>query len=195
MASNGGRRLDRLFTALTPKERAILVLRSWKAGKEPNRQLLSSTSQQEAYEYNRLVDLVQVATGDLTQYLLCIHLLAGQLEIRFSWFLTVILWSNSTYPNERAAEIGDALLKGLAEGIAMRWRELGALDVLLAEIADEFDGEDVLHPEARAIYDATKEQLRELRESVTKYGATCELEEPGAEDVERLRQKVGRIER
>jgi hypothetical protein len=194
MTSNSGRRLDRLFTALTPKERAILVLRAWKAGREPNRQLLTSTSQQEAHEYNRLVDLLQIATGDLTQYLVCIHLLAGQLEIRLSWYLTVLLWGNSTFPNERAEEIGEALLNGLVEGIGMRWRELGALDVLLAEIAEEVDGEDVLHPEAREVYDRTREQLQALHASVTRYGGTCELQEPTVEDVEALRARVKGVE-
>ena len=88
--------------------------------------------------------------------------------------------------------MGEALLKGLAEGIAMRWSELGALDVLLAEIAEEVDGEDVLHPEARAVYDQTREQLQALHDSVTRYGATCVLEEPGVAEVDALRRKTNR---
>lgn len=33
MATNTDRRLDRLYSALSPSERAILVLRAWKEGR------------------------------------------------------------------------------------------------------------------------------------------------------------------
>ena len=193
MATNSGRRIDRLLVVLTPKERAVLVLRAWKQGREPDKRITqASRSAQEAYEYNRIVDMLQVASGDLTHYLACIHLLVGQLELRYSWYLTTLLWGLESDPNERADEIGEALLRGLVEGVAMRWRELGALDEVLDEIADEVDGEDVLHPDARELFERMREQIQKLHSDLAAYGKSCELLAPAAEDIAPLWALVGK---
>ncbi|MHB8376666.1 MAG: hypothetical protein ACYDEB_06890 [Dehalococcoidia bacterium] len=188
--STSSARLDRLYPALSPKERAILVLRAWKEGREPNHRLLRSRSDRDAVEYNRIIDLLQAATGDLTQYLVIVHLLVGQLEVKFSWFLTILAWANSVRKVNRAEELAEVVRRALVEGIARRWRELRSLDIVLEEIAAEVDGEDVLHPEARELLERTRAQLRALPEAVTGYGGTCELAEPDAAEIEALREHI-----
>jgi hypothetical protein len=182
-------RLDRLYPGLSPKERVTLVVRAWKQGREPDHRLLTSRSDSEALEYNRLIGLVRAA-GELTQYLVIISLLVGQLEIKLSWYLTAVLWDNASAGGERSREIADAVLNGLVDGVPLHWRELRSLESLLAEIADELDGEDVLHPEARALFDETKEKVQELRDAVARHGAGCELTEPDAAEVEALAKVI-----
>jgi hypothetical protein len=187
------RRLDRLYGALTPRERAALVLRAWKDGREPDSRLLRSTTDREAVEYNRILGLLSATNGGLTQFLVIIHLLVGQLEIKFSWYLTVLLWDNASLQsnrNNRASEIAEALLDGLVEGIGMRWRELRSLEIVLAQIAEEVDGEDVLHQDARELFDRTKEQVQILCEDVVRRGGKCKLEEPTDEEVEALAVRI-----
>ena len=91
---------------------------------------------------------------------------------------------------ERAEELANALIGTLAEGIALRWRELGALEVVLEEIAVEVDGEDVLHPHARALFDATMEQLRSLQTELADRRIACVLDAPTLDEIEALRAVV-----
>ena len=196
MASNTDRRLDRLLWVLTPKERAILVLRAWKQGRQPNRQLLSaSRSQEEAHEYNRIIDLLRDASVDLAHYVACISLLVGQLELKYSWFLSVLCWDNELRaPNPTVETLVDALRTQLGEGIGAQWGQLGALEHVAAEIAEEVDGEDVLHPEARALLEQTKTRLLALHDEMARRGERCELKEPTTEEVAlvtRLIQRTG----
>jgi len=192
MASNTDRRLDRLYGALSPKQRAILVLRAWKEDREPGYHLLSSRTEREAQEYNRIIDLLGAAGDELTHYLTVVHLYVGQLEIRLSWFLTAQLWALAAREPKEAEDLAGAVRDGLAGGIALRWRELGALEAVLEEIADEVDGEDALHPEARELFDKTKEQLQTLHQEVTARGGACVLEPPRPQEVEALRAVVQR---
>ncbi len=192
MASNSDRRLDRLYGALTPKERATLVLQAWKEGREPDRRLIrASRSEQKAHEYNRLIDLLRTAASDLTHYLACLHLLVGQLELKFSWFLSVRAWGNELHaPDPHVDELADALRRQLGEGIAANWRQLGALEMVVAEVADEVDGEDVLHPEARALLTESRTQLLALREKLERYTGPLALDEPDDDLLGRLRDIV-----
>ncbi len=194
MASNSDRRLDRLYGALTPKERATLVLRAWKEGREPDTRLIrASRSEQEAHEYNRLIDLLRTAGSDLTHYLACLHLLVGQLELRFSWLLCARAWGHELRaPDPRVDEMADALRRQLGEGTAANWRQLGALAQVLTEIAEEVDGEDVLHPAARALLDRTRAQLQDLHEEMARRREGGELTEPTPEEVECVRALVER---
>ena len=194
MATRSDRRIDRLLVTLTPRERALLVLRAWKEGREPAAHLLHSRSDGEAFEYNRILDLLRVASEELTQYLVVIHLLVGQLQMKLCWYLTILLWGLA-HDDERAEELRVLVLKGLTDGIAQRWRELGALEVALAEIADEVDGEDVLHPAARSCLVETREQLHELHDEVTTRGGDCELGDPSDEDVEAVRALIKKATR
>jgi hypothetical protein len=188
VATNSDRRLGRLYGALTPQERAVLVLRAWKEGREPARQLLTSSTLEEAYQYNRLLDLLRAASEELTQYLNYLHLLVGQEELRSSWFQTALLWGLAEREPERAEELSERLRSQLAVNIALRWRELRALEAVLDEIAGELEGEDPLHPEARARLGETRQRLLALHETVAGYREACELRAPEPAEVAAVRE-------
>ncbi len=192
MATNSDRRLGRLYGALRPQERAVLVLRAWKEDREPARQLLTSSTVEEAHEYNRLLELLGAASEELTQYLNYLHLYVGQEELRCSWFQTALLWGLAKKEPERAEELSERLRDQLAAGVALRWRELRALETVLDEIAGELDGEDPLHPEARARLDETRRQLLALHETVTGYCEACELREPEPAEIAAVRQLMNK---
>ncbi len=86
--------------------------------------------------------------------------------------------------------MADALRSQLGEGIAANWRQLGALEQVLTEIAEEVDGEDPLHPEVRELLDKCRAQLLELRDKLQPYTGSLRQEEPAAELVERLQRIV-----
>ncbi len=83
--SGADKRLDRLLPALSAKERAILMLRDFKADKPQDRQLLQSAPDAQAPELNRLIGLMNAANGNLAHVLLVIRERARQDELRFSW--------------------------------------------------------------------------------------------------------------
>lgn len=93
--SSTDKRLDRLLPALSAKERALLALRQWKEGKEPDRQVVNSVPLAQASEYNRYIGMVRAAGGDLSHYIAIVHGLIGQLDLRYAWLMTLLLWSHN----------------------------------------------------------------------------------------------------
>jgi hypothetical protein len=89
-------------------------------------------------------------------------------------------------------EVAEALSTHLREGIALRWRELLAVEQVLQEIAAEFDGEDPARPQDRKAITEGKEQLRELHASVQDYVGPFELPGPDEEELALLRAAVER---
>ena len=49
------RRLERLYPALTAKERGLLVLRAYKSGEQPDPLIYSSTPDSQAWAFNRYI--------------------------------------------------------------------------------------------------------------------------------------------
>ena len=86
------RRLQKLYPALSAKERAILVLKAWKGDREPDPSVRLTMPSGQAPEYNRLIDLMDAANFQLGQYVLVIDLLLGQLDLRYAWLATLRLW-------------------------------------------------------------------------------------------------------
>lgn len=192
MTTNGGRRLDCLMPRLTPRERAVMVLRRWKAGQEPEPQLLRSSRPGEAAEYNRLIDVLQTASGELSQYGALLHLAVSELGTRFAWFFTAVLWGNGRSEDEdrRAGEICELLADQLRTGVSLRAQELEALDVVLREVAERFDGEDPIKPAARELIEATRDHLETLIEDVDRYLGGLDRGEPSEEQIAFLRRLI-----
>jgi hypothetical protein len=153
---------------------------------------LRSKTDRDAVEYNRLLELVDAASGGLTHYLVIIHLLVGQLQTQFWWYLTALMWADASVQKNRAKEIAESLLNGLVDGVGLHWRELRALEMVLAEIAEEVGGEDLLHEDARELFERTKEQLQILSADLDQRGGKCRLEEPTEEAVEVLAARIRR---
>ena len=89
-------------------------------------------------------------------------------------------------------EIAAALATTLQEGTQHHWRELRAIELVLEEMATEFDGEDLLDPRLRGILDNIREGLEGLHEDVERYVGRFDLPEPDEEMVDLMRRIVER---
>lgn len=83
--SGSATRLDRLLPLLSAKERALIVLRKFKAGERQDRALLDTAPEDQASEYNRLNGMINAANGDLANIILVIRERAVQERMRLSW--------------------------------------------------------------------------------------------------------------
>jgi hypothetical protein len=84
----------------------------------------------------------------------------------------------------------DANKEALSDGLPGIWSHLRAADLVIAEVAPEFDGEDPARPELRHILDCSLERLQEFKEQVELYVGPLELPEPGEELLAKLRRLV-----
>ena len=85
----------------------------------------------------------------------------------------------------------------LRDGIQLRWRELRAYEIVVAEVATEdFCGVDPLYAEARNLLQEIRDHLVALREKLQPYAGPALLPEPGATHLAQLRKylqwKAGR---
>ena len=78
-------RLDRLMPALSARERAILMLRDFKAGKGQDLSLLRTAPDSQAPELNRLIGRMNAVNGDLAHVLFIIGERVKHEQLRFSW--------------------------------------------------------------------------------------------------------------
>ena len=230
------RDLERLYPALSPKERAILILRAWKAGEEHDPQIRYTILTRQVEEYNRLIALMRGASGELAQYILLLVQTVEQLALRWAWLASVHLAAlnacalaeagleAATGRKEKAAlrralkplmarfavalygdprwgtgdgstkmtggVVAEGLIEGMREIWPQRWRELRAAEIVVAEAAEEFDGEDPLDPEVRLMLDACRADLLDLREQIERYSGALAQEEPEEELFVRLRAVV-----
>lgn len=88
----------------------------------------------------------------------------------------------------RIDEVIDALHTTLREMVPARWRELRTAEVVLEEVAAEFDGEDPLHPRVRDALDEARQELEELVEKVQRRVGAFSLPEPDEEELATLRK-------
>ncbi|MEX2245214.1 MAG: hypothetical protein WEC75_00870 [Dehalococcoidia bacterium] len=67
-------------------------------------------------------------------------------------------------------EAAAALVERLRTGIAELSGAVAALDVVLGELSADFDGEDLLHAEVRAMLDHARDSLEELASQMETFG-------------------------
>src|ERR1700674_887060 len=87
-------RIDKLFSALSAKERALLVLRAWKDGGEEDLQVRSTIPDTQVAEFNRLIEVMNGVNQWLGPYLLLMRALTRQLGLIDGWLSTMILWAD-----------------------------------------------------------------------------------------------------
>ncbi len=86
-------------------------------------------------------------------------------------------------------DVREALSEATRDGLVGKWRELLAVEAVVAETTEEFGGEDPLIPEVRSFLVGVRAQLEDLRSS---FGEEIELAEPDDEVVDRVRSLVER---
>ena len=89
---SGNQRLDRLYPALTAKERALLVLRSWKADQEEDPQVRLTMPQSQARDFNHYVHLMNFANDYLGKYIAALKGISGELNLKAAWLASLQMW-------------------------------------------------------------------------------------------------------
>ena len=90
-------RTDKLFSALSAKERAVMVLRAWKAGREPDPQIKATMPSNQITEYNGLIDLMNEVHGTVSPFVLLIRAHVEQLGMLEGWIFTLMAWGLRTF--------------------------------------------------------------------------------------------------
>jgi hypothetical protein len=89
---SGNQRLDRLYPALTAKERALLVLRAWKADQEEDAQVRRTMPPDQSLEFNRYIHLMNAANLDAGKYIAVLKRISGELNLRAAWLASLQMW-------------------------------------------------------------------------------------------------------
>jgi hypothetical protein len=88
-------RTDKLFAALTAKERGLLVLRAWKAGDgEEDRQVRETMPDSQVAEFNELIEILNGVNERLGPYTLLLRATVEKLGLISGWLATIELWGN-----------------------------------------------------------------------------------------------------
>jgi hypothetical protein len=196
-------RLDKLAPALTAKERAILILRASKEGVPQDPQIRSSMPPEQTLEFNRYIGLMNGVNIFLTFYTGILDQVLALLDARYGWLLTIHLWVLSVSDSGRKTrrprkdshkgeEIAEAVGTRLREGIRLRWQELRSIELVLEEVAAEFDGESPTRPWEREALDDGKTRLEELHRAAQTYVGAFKLPGPDEEEMEQVREVIRR---
>ena len=89
---SGNQRLDRLYPALTAKERALLVLRAWKADQEEDAAVRRTMPQSQAPDFNHYIHLMNAANLDAGKYIAVLNGIVTQLGLKSAWLASLQVW-------------------------------------------------------------------------------------------------------
>jgi hypothetical protein len=104
-------RLNRLYPALTARERGLSVLHALKAGEKPDPTIYHTTPSSQGREFNRYIRLMNAVNIELASALFMIREQIAKLDLKHGWLQTVHLWGIET------GVIGDYLNVALKEPI------------------------------------------------------------------------------
>ena len=233
-------RLDRLSDRLTAQERALLVLRSWKEGREEDWSWRWSMPAEQVPAFNRLIELMNGVNVRLLPLIVAIGLEVDKLHLRLGGLALLTLWNHQTLAvdaylrfgtkrrnghvlllesslehaplrpvvhlseelqellagnqGERAPtkldELGDYLKDALRAGVAEQTRYLRAAEIVVAEVAEEFAGEDPALPHVRELIDDVAGRLADVAQGAENYTGPLAGAEPDEELVDKVRALV-----
>ena len=86
------RRLRNVAGALSAKERALLVLRSWKEGKDEDSSWRWTMPSEQAGDFNHYIGLMNGVNRHLGPYIVCIGQEVEKLALRDALLSTIVLW-------------------------------------------------------------------------------------------------------
>jgi hypothetical protein len=104
-------------------------------------------------------------------------------------FLQERLGYHAMERQERWDEAMAGLAGSLREGVPWCWQELRAVETVLDEVAEEFNGEDPLLPHVRGVLEEAHQGLLELHPLLHFVDVEADLPEPDEKRVEFLRQR------
>ena len=187
-------RLNKLMPALTAKERAVLILRSWKEGVEEDPLWRSTMPRDQSSEFNRLISLMNVCNVNVGFLIIFLDEQVQKLELRLMWAGSLALAAEYSRPKkskrgEWLERVMDVLPLRLEEAVVEQapktWNGVRSIEIVLDELAAEFDGEHPLRPHHAKSIARAKKGLLDLRET-----PGFDLPEPSAEDLADLRARI-----
>ena len=98
-------RLNKLMPSLTARERAILILDSWKDDSHEDPNWCRTMPQSQVQEFNRYIDLMKVANRELARVIRMLEQMAETLELRFCWLFDQVLWQEHVDEIRRAIRL------------------------------------------------------------------------------------------
>ena len=98
-------RLKKLAPALSATERAILILQSWKEGREEDPAWRYTMPRDQVEEFSRLIGLMNVANRHLGLYIGLLERMASELELRQAWLVSLSLWQEQINEIRRAIRL------------------------------------------------------------------------------------------
>lgn len=87
------RRLVKMFSALNAKERGVLVLQALKEEREEHPAVRLTMSHEQCREFNHYIFLMNTVNFELGTFLSYLQAMAQQMQIRFGWLQSLIMWS------------------------------------------------------------------------------------------------------
>ncbi len=90
----GLNRLQKLYPALTAKERAILVLKACREDRDEDLRVRQSMPRQQITKFNRLIDLIR-GVYHLALYIALLEQSVDNLSLRYGWLLSLVLWGDA----------------------------------------------------------------------------------------------------
>ncbi|MDO8615286.1 MAG: hypothetical protein Q7T33_06065 [Dehalococcoidia bacterium] len=189
---SGAQRLDKIYPALTARERALLVLQAWQDDTDEDRLVRSTMPAAQVTDFNRYIELMNATNQKIGVFILAVRLLVDHLSLRFGWLLTVLLLGAEVKEEcrrrSRVDDLWEIHVKALRNGITKRWTELRSAEEVLNEIGQQFEVEDPTIPSLREVVESIRGDLLELREKGGPYLGDLDLPGPDEELTKQLRE-------
>ena len=192
-----GRRVGKMLSVLTARERVLLILRAIKEDGEADPAVRFTMPDEQRQEFNHYIFLMNGVNCDLGTFTAYLSAMVGQLNLRLGWLITVALLIDCSDKGmeRRWRRIETALTETLVDGIAQYWRQVKAVEAVIEEARKELGGEDPCVPFIRSKLDEAKAQLEEMHERLDGLGVATELPEINDEDLEAPRRIMHHAER
>jgi hypothetical protein len=91
---SGEQRLNRVYPALTAKERGLLVLQAYKADEKPDRLIYDTTPDGQAKQFNHYIHLMNAANVEVAMVLMILREQMGKVDMKFAWLQTLRFWAD-----------------------------------------------------------------------------------------------------
>ena len=188
------KRMLGIYAGLSVRERALLVLRDWQDGKSDDPAYRNGLNGEKAREFNKLIELIDRVHRYVGQLTLLLEAQVAALGLRHGWLLTIELWELQDDGGRMASArdgLRDVHVQVLAAGIRRRQSELACADAVLAEVSEEFGGEDVAHHRVREVLERVRDELTDIAAAVRIYKKVRKAG-PDGRLLETLREAVWR---
>lgn len=93
---SGEQRLNRVYPALSAKERGLLVLQAYKAGEKPDRLIYDTTPNAQGPEFNRYIRLMNAVNVELATVLTIMREQVDKADLKYAWLMTLLIWGMET---------------------------------------------------------------------------------------------------